>query len=63
MMRAKFDDVGGKCSLERERIKEKKVASRQWDQIGRNFAICATLGYFLLNQFLTKQAISTHGLL
>ncbi len=35
----------------------------QCDQMGRNFAIWATLGYFLLNQFLPKQAVSTHGLL
>jgi len=38
-------------------------AANQCDQIGRNFAIWATLGYSLLNQFLPKQAVSTYGLL
>jgi hypothetical protein len=35
----------------------------QCDQIGRNFATWAVLGYFLLNQFLPKQAVSTRDLL
>ncbi len=36
----------------------------QYDQIGRNlFTTWAILGYFLINQFLPKQAVSTHGLL
>jgi hypothetical protein len=35
----------------------------QCDQIGQNLAIWATLGYFLLNQFSPKQAVSTHDLL
>jgi hypothetical protein len=39
------------------------VACTQCGQIGRNFAIRATLGNFLLNQFSPKQAVSAHGLL
>ncbi len=35
----------------------------QCDQIGRNFAIWATLGYFLANQFSPKQAFFKYGLL
>jgi hypothetical protein len=33
----------------------------QCDQIGWNFAIWASLGYFLLNQFSPKQAASKHS--
>jgi hypothetical protein len=31
-------------------------------RFGQIFAIWATLGYFLLNHFLPRQAVSTHGL-
>jgi hypothetical protein len=33
----------------------------QCDQIGQNFDIWATLGYFLLNKFSNTKAVSTLG--
>jgi hypothetical protein len=38
-------------------------ALEQCDQIGQDFAIWVTLGKFLPNQILPKQAVSTHILL
>jgi hypothetical protein len=38
-------------------------AATQCGQIGRNFDIWATLGYFLLNKFLTTQVVSRRVLL